>query len=741
MKRLHYFYLLWIFFLLYVKATDHKNENQKEIYDFQADVNPLMDILVNSLYSKREVFLREVISNSVDALEKVRYKSISDNSILQKQKDLEIRISVDPEERTLTILDTGIGMTKEDLIQNLGTIAKSGTSQFVEKLKNSENDLNLIGQFGVGFYSVYLVSDKVRVTSKNINDDQYIWESTANSTFSIQKDSAENSLLRGTEIKLFLKDDASDFLNTDKLKTLIEKYSEFVSFPIFLKIVEEKEVPISDSGKAETEDSKEPQTEGSEEPQTEDSEEPKKEKVITSSWNHLNNQSAIWSRNKNDVSDEEYNNFFKSFSKHGSNPFMWIHFSGEGDVNFKSLLYVPNISMIDFIDYQNYTAKVHMYVRKVLVSDTQNDLLPRYLNFIFGVVDSNDLPVNVAREQLQQTKAYKLISAKLVQKILSEFLKINRDEQESKIILRGSEEPQGDYKKLIEGKIEKYNDLFKLIHKNIKLGILTDHENKEKLAQLLRFNSSVSYTSGSTISFDEYIQRKQSWQKDIYYISDLEIESILKSPLLENAKRKNVEVLFMTDSLDEFVVSSLSSYNGVNIVNIAKEGINFGDLDSQKNIEKIYEKEYKALTEWIIGKFKSLGAVSVSHRLVDTPAIVVSSSTGQSALMEKIMKHQDLKSSHFRPRKSKRVMEINPRHPIISEINKKFKENKDSEELYHLVYVVYTTALMNSGFEPPSAHRIAPHIYQVLKSSLNLKSLDLLPELTPTDETDTKNDL
>merc|ERR1712072_1073838 len=398
-------------------------EEGEEKFEFQAEVSRLMDIIINSLYKQKSIFLREIISNASDALDKIRFLSLSEDGILGEgeNKKLEIRISFDKEKRVLTLRDRGVGMTKQDLIQNLGTVARSGTTQFVEAVASGA-DTNLIGQFGVGFYSAYLVADKIQVVSKHNDDEQHIWESTADATFSVAEDPRGDTLGRGTEIKLFLKEDASEFLEQSKLEDLVKRYSEFITFPIYLhkSKTETVEVPIDDeddsededdSGEDGEEDEEEGEEEGEEGEEEEEEEEPKT-KTETKTvwfWQHINDQPAIWTRDKSEITEEEYNQFFQSLSgKKGSSddtPLSWIHFRAEGEIEFKSILYVPKSAPYDM--YDNYYGKasgMRLYVRKVLITDEFEDLMPRYLNFIRGVVDSDDLPLNVSRETLQQHK-------------------------------------------------------------------------------------------------------------------------------------------------------------------------------------------------------------------------------------------------------------------------------------------------------------------------------------------------
>merc|ERR1711968_108453 len=393
-----------------------------EKFEFQAEVNRLLDIIIHSLYSQREVFLRELISNASDALDKIRFQSITDPSALGEgdTAKMDIRVSVDKNAKTLTITDRGVGMTKDDLIKNLGTIAKSGTSKFLETIgKGDTADMSLIGQFGVGFYSVYLVADTVTVTSKNNDDDQYIWESTADASFSIMKDPRGPTLGRGTEIAIKLKEDADEFLDVDKIEGLVKKYSQFINFPIYLY----KTKTVSEEEPAEDEEKKEDEVDVSDDEEDKKEEDKPKTKTVqkeVSEWEHVNEKQAIWTRNPKEIEEEEYNSFYKAISKDTSEPQTKVHFSAEGEIEFKSIVFIPSVRPSDHFDqyYAANSAAIKLYVRRVLITDKFEDLMPKYLNFVRGVIDSDDLPLNISRETLQQHKVIKVMKKKLVRKTL-----------------------------------------------------------------------------------------------------------------------------------------------------------------------------------------------------------------------------------------------------------------------------------------------------------------------------------
>jgi heat shock protein beta len=470
-------------------------EKGRENFEFQAEVSRLMDIIINSLYQKKEIFLRELLSNASDALDKIRFLALEDASLLGDNTDLEIRIRFDPEERTLTVRDSGIGMTKQDLIENLGTVAKSGTTQFVEALAGSEGDLSLIGQFGVGFYSVYLVADRVRVASKHNDDEQYVWESTADASFSVAKDPRGNTLGRGSEVTLFLKEDSGEFLDQTTIKDLVKRYSEFITFPIYLHTpsTETYEVPIepqeeedddtedNDDAAAAAEESEEADDDGVDVDADEEEEEEIKFETKTRkvyNWELVNSQKAIWARSSADVTDEEYQNFYKSISNDYNDAQTWSHFKAEGEIEFKSVLFVPSVAPHDMYDnYYKQQAGLRLYVRKVLITDEFEDLLPQYLNFIRGVVDSDDLPLNVSRETLQQHKVLKVMGKKLVRKTLEMLRKLATEEEEEADKTpeaEAGEEAEAKKKEQADKKAKPhpYIKFWENFGKNIKLGAL-----------------------------------------------------------------------------------------------------------------------------------------------------------------------------------------------------------------------------------------------------------------------------
>lgn len=709
-----------------------------EKFEFQAEVSRLMDILINSLYSNKDIFLRELISNASDALDKIRFLALTDKEVLGEGDNtkLEIQIKLDKEKKILSIRDRGVGMTKEDLRKNLGTIAKSGTSAFVEKMQTS-GDLNLIGQFGVGFYSVYLVADYVEVISKHNEDKQYVWESKADGAFAISEDTWNEPLGRGTEIRLHLRDEAGEYLDEFKLKELVKKYSEFINFPINLWASKEveKEVPADEDesiDEEETSESSSSEEEGEEEDaeKAEDEKKPKTKKVkeTTYEWELLNDMKAIWLRNPKEVTDEEYTKFYHSLAKDFSEekPMAWSHFNAEGDVEFKAVLFIPPKAPHDLYEsyYNTKQSNLKLYVRRVFISDEFNELLPKYLNFLLGLVDSDTLPLNVSREMLQQHSSLKTIKKKLIRKALDMIRKLaeeDPDETNDKE-KKDVEESSDDNEK--KGQYAKFWNEF---GKSIKLGIIEDATNRNRLAKLLRFETSKS--DGKLTSLDQYISRMKSSQKDIFYITGASKEQLEKSPFLERLNKKDYEVIFFTDPVDEYLMQYLMDYEDKKFQNVSKEGLKLKD---SKNKE--LKESFKPLTKWWKNTLASdnVEDVKISNRLADTPCVVVTSKYGWSAYMEKIMHSQTLsdasKQAYMR---GKRVLEINPRHPIIKELRERVVNDPEDESVKLTAKLIYQTALMESGFDLSDPKDFASHIYSSVKSSLNIS-----PDATVDEEDD-----
>ncbi|XP_073223266.1 endoplasmin homolog isoform X2 [Cicer arietinum] len=710
-----------------------------EKFEFQAEVSRLMDIIINSLYSNKDIFLRELISNASDALDKIRFLSLTDKDILGEGDNakLDIQIKLDKEKKILSIRDRGIGMTKEDLVKNLGTIAKSGTSAFVEKMQTS-GDLNLIGQFGVGFYSVYLVADYVEVISKNNDDKQYVWESKADGAFAISEDTWNEPLGRGTEIRLHLKEEAGEYLEEFKLKELVKRYSEFINFPIYIWASKEVdvEVPADEDESSDEDDSTESSSkeESEDEDADKDEDEEKKPKTktvkeTTYEWELLNDVKAIWLRSPKEVTEEEYTKFYHSLAKDFSNekPLSWSHFTAEGDVEFKAVLYVPPKAPHDLYEsyYSSNKSNLKLYVRRVFISDEFDELLPKYLSFLKGLVDSDSLPLNVSREMLQQHSSLKTIKKKLIRKALDMIRRL-ADEDPDESTDKEKKEMSSD----IDEKKGQYTKFWNEFGKSIKLGIIEDATNRNRLAKLLRFESSKS--EGKLTSLDQYISRMKAGQKDIFYITGTSKEQLENSPFLERLKKKNFEVIYFTDPVDEYLMQYLMDYEDKKFQNVSKEGLKLGKDTKDKELKE----SFKDLTKWWKNSLSkdNVDDVKISDRLDNTPCVVVTSKFGWSANMERIMQSQTLsdasKQAYMR---GKRVLEINPRHPIIKELRERVVKNPEDEGVKNTAQLMYQTALFESGFLLNDPKDFASRIYDSVKTSL-----DISPEATVEEEDDTE---
>ena len=695
-----------------------------------------MDIIINSLYTHKEVFIRELISNASDACDKARFLSVQNPDYLGNKKDLEIRIETDPEAKTFTIYDSGIGMTKNDLVKNLGTIAKSGTTSFIEAISKG-NSLNLIGQFGVGFYSTYLVSNKVVVTTKSLEDDQYVWVSTAGSFFTISKDPRGNTLERGTRITLHLKEDANEFVETDIVRKNIKKYSEFINYNIFLRVnktfTRDEEIP--EEPKSEEIEKTDDDLEITEE-KTEEKKEKKTKKVTDwkFEWELINETKPIWLREKKEITKEEYNKFYKALTKDTQDPHSHEHHYTEGEVNFKYILFIPDQKPNDLFDnYYGKNAALKLYVRRVLVNEQFEELMPRYLNFIKGVVDSDDLPLNVSREQLQQHKMIKVMSNKLTKTAIQMMIKLSvekeveddeDEEEETEDETENNEETQEEEKtdKNVESK---YNKFYENFGKNIKLGVIEDVPNRMKLAKLLRFYSTKN--PKELISLDQYVKNMNAKQEFIYYLAGEDKEVLLKSPLLQKLRERDIEVLLLDDPIDEFCIQNLTEFEKKKLKNVAKGDLKLWDEDEEANKKRDerIKKEFTVLTTWwkkILGD--KVSKIEISRRLTNNPCIVVSSEHGYSASMERIQKaqaftNQDKSGSSYLY--GKKTLEINPNHPAIKALKDRvLNEETPSIDVEDTAKLFFESALLESGYTIADPHEFAERIDRVLKYNLNL---------------------
>ncbi|XP_036845601.1 endoplasmin [Oncorhynchus mykiss] len=681
-----------------LNAAQIKEIREKsEKHVFQAEVNRMMKLIINSLYKNKEIFLRELISNASDALDKTRMMSLTNEDALAANEELTIKIKMDKEKNMLHITDTGIGMTKEDLVKNLGTIAKSGTSEFLNKMTEIETEgqstSELIGQFGVGFYSTFLVADKVIVSSKHNNGTQHIWESDSNE-FSVIEDPRGDTLGRGTSITLVMKEEATDYLELETIKNLVKKYSQFINFPIYIwaSKTETVEEPIEDTEvKDDTEDEVEVE---------EEEDKPKKVEKTVWDWELMNDVKPIWTRPAKEVEEDEYKAFYKTFSKDTDEPLSHIHFTAEGEVTFNSILFVPVAAPRGMFD--EYGTKkndfIKLFVRRVFITDDFNDMMPKYLNFVRGVVDSDDLPLNVSRETLQQHKLLKVIRKKPVRKTLDMIKKIAE---------------------------EQYNEKFwKEFGTNIKLGVIEDHSNRTRLAKLLRFQTSNSDTV--LASLEQYVERMKDKQDKIYFMAGTSRREAESSPFVESLLKKGYEVIYLTEPVDEYCVQALPEFDGKRFQNVAKEGIKFDESDKAKETREVLEKEYEPLTTWMKDsalKDKIEKAI-LSQRLTKSPCALVASQYGWSGNMERIMKAQayqtgkDISTNYYASQK--KTLEINPKHPLIKEMLKRISTDAKDQTASDLAMVLFETATLRSGYQLQDTKAYGDRIERMLRLSMNV---------------------
>ncbi len=648
------------------------NNATKETFAFQAEISQLMSLIINTFYSNKSIFLRELVSNSSDALDKIRYQGLTDNQALESEPELKISIIPNKQNNTLTIIDTGIGMTKADLVNNLGTIAKSGTKAFMEAL-SSGADISMIGQFGVGFYSAFLVADTVRVSSKNNDDEQHTWESSAGGSFTIiQEETPEFNLGRGTAITLMLKEDQLEYLEESRLKEIIKTHSEFINYPISLQVVKEREV------EKEVEEDDAEDEEGKVEEVDEEAE--KKTEKVKESYNEmelLNKNKPIWTRNPDEITEEEYTSFYKGLTSDWDDHFGVKHFHAEGQIDFKSILFLPKRAPMDLFQKKK-ESPIKLYVRRVFITDKCEDLVPEWLNFMRGIVDSEDLPLNISREMLQQNRIMKVIRKNIIKKSIELFSEIMEDDS-------------------------KREDFWENYSRNVKLGVYEESSHREKLAGLLRYRTN---KSGELQTLSTYIENMRENQTDIYYITGESFDSVVNSSFVDGMTSKGFEVLFMTEPIDEYVMQQLKQYDGKNFVSITQEGFTLPEEEEEKERFEALRQEYEETCtkiKEILGD--RVEKVVTSNRLYKTPCCVTTGQFGWSANMERIMKAQALRDTNqMNYMMGKKTFEINPEHAIIRELRTKLADDENRSVCKNLLSLLFETALINAGFtlEDPS---------------------------------------
>lgn len=620
-------------------------ETTKEQLNFQAEAKQLLKLMIHSLYSNKEIFLRELISNASDAADKLRFEGLTDAALYESDSDLKIRVSYDTNERTITIADNGIGMSRQEVIDHIGTIAKSGTREFFNSLTGDQvKDAHLIGQFGVGFYSAFIIADRVTLITRRAGltaEHGVRWESSGEGDYTLE---TVERPVRGTEIILYLRKDEDEFLNGMRIRNIIRKYSDHITLPIIMK-------------------------------KEEWSQEEKKNK-ITDEDETINQASALWARPKNEITVEQYHEFYKHVAHDFEPPLAYLHARVEGKQEYTQLLYIPARAPFDLFD-REHRHGVKLYVQRVFIMDDAEKLLPNYLRFVRGVIDSNSLPLNVSREILQESRDIDTIRAGVVKKVLGLIEDLSKIEDK-------------------DGK-EKFRTFYQEFGQVLKEGVGEDYANRERIAKLLRFVTTQSDAEEPTVSLEAYVQRMKEGQEKIYYVTADSLKAAKNSPHLEVFRKKGIEVLLLSDRVDEWLVTNLSEFEGKPLQSVAKGGLDLGSLEDETEKEE-REKETSAYQE-LIGKMKvTLGEqvkdVRVTFRLTESPACLVADAYDMGGNLERLLKSAGQKIQHAKP-----ILEINPHHPMVQRLK---TEEENFEDWSH---ILFDQALLAEGgqLEDPTA--------------------------------------
>ena len=657
-----------------------------ESHKFKAEINQLMSLIINAFYSQKEIFLRELVSNASDALDKVRYQSLTDVSVLKDEPEFEIRVRGDKDKKVLVVEDTGVGMTKDELVENLGTVAKSGTKAFMEAFQSGDKpDLNMIGQFGVGFYSSFLVADTVEVLSRSYSSDEvYRWTSDASDTFTLDK-VEDSDIKRGTRITLHLKDDQLEYATDTRLKDVLSKHSSYLTFPIKLWTKKTKEEEETTVDKEEVEDG-DVKVEDADE-SDEEKEDKKKTKTVTYyEYDLVNTQKPIWTRPSKEVTEEEYTTFFKNLTSSSTDPVGHSHFKVEGGLEFSGIIYVPKQAPFDMFKNNKKETDIKLYVRRVFITDKCVELVPDYLSFLKGVVDSNDLPLNVSRELLQENTVVKAMRKQIVKKTLELLTNLSEENE------------------------EKYLEFYKEYSKNVKLGVHEDQKNKDTLIKLLRF-----YTTShkdNPVSLKTYVENMKEGQKEIYYITGETMKSVENAPFLEKLKKKGYEVLLLVEPIDEYAVQQLDKYDEKPLVCVTKEGLKLDDEEEVKD-----ETDHKKLFDFVKETLgENVEKVIKSSTLVDSPCALVTGQYGWTANMQRVMKAQAVNSNPMMQfMMGRKTLELNCSHKLVKLVEKNLAANENLTMCKNLVMSLYQTSLLPSGFTIEDPQEYAGRIYKMLE--------------------------